>query len=157
MALTKSDLTGMPAAQAEREVARLGNEDAERPYDLGAAPLMRAQIVRLADEDHVLLMNFHHMICDGSSLAVFYGELAALYETYLCGQEPLLPTPAVRYADYAHWQQSALREGRLAPQLAYWRKQLGGRLTPMDLPMDGERSAVQTDRGGRVSRRLSGV
>ena len=110
-----------------------------------------------ADKDHALLVNFHHMICDGSSLAVFYGELAALYEAYLRGQEPLLPAPSVRYADYALWQQRALHEGRLAPQLAYWRRQLSGRLAPMDLPMDGERSAIQTDRGGRVSRRLSGA
>jgi amino acid adenylation domain-containing protein len=157
LSLTKIDLTGMPAARTERGIARLANEDAERPYDFGAAPLMRAQILRLADDDHVLLMNFHHMICDGSSLALFYGELAALYEAYLRGQEPLLPAPAVRYADYVLWQQRALREGWLAPQLAYWRRQLGGRLAPLDLPLDGERSAIQTDRGGRVSRGLSGA
>jgi amino acid adenylation domain-containing protein len=157
LSVPKIDLTGMPAAHAEREIAREMNEDAERAHDLDAAPLMRGKILRLADADHVLLVNFHHMVCDGSSLAIFYRELAALYQEYARGQEPSLPALAVRYADYAVWQHRVFDEGRLEPQLAYWRRQLGGKLAPLNLPTDRERFATQTYRGGRVSRRLSGV
>jgi amino acid adenylation domain-containing protein len=72
------------------------------------------------------------------------------------GQEPSLPALAVRYADYAVWQRRVFDEGRLKPQLTYWRRQLGGKLAPLNLPTDRERSAAQTYCGGRVSRRLSG-
>ncbi len=106
------DLTALPAEQVEREVVRYANEDAEQPYDLTTAPLMRAKILRLGGEEHVVLLNFHHIVCDGSSLAVFYRELAAIYESLAGGSEPVLPRLPVQYADFALWQQQAFRQGR---------------------------------------------
>ena len=141
--------------QVEREIARYANEDAGHPFDLETAPLMRAKILRLADDDHVLLLNFHHIICDGSSLAVFYRELAAVYESLSRASEPALPPLPVQYADFAEWQQRSLREGRLQPQMEYWKQQLGNGLRPLDLPADRPRPSLQSYRGGKAAVRLS--
>jgi amino acid adenylation domain-containing protein len=148
------DLSALPAEQGEREVARYSNEDAEQPFDLATAPLMRAKVLRLGGREHVLLLNFHHIVCDGWSLAVLYREVAALYESFSQGREgALAPLPA-QYADFAVWQQHSLQTGQLEPQMAYWRRQLGG-VARVDLPADWERPLAQTYRGGKVSRRLS--
>ncbi len=80
IALPVIDLTHLPNEQAEIEARRLSAVDARQLYDLAIAPLMRATLVKLADDDHVFILNFHHIIADGSSLAIFYKELAALYE-----------------------------------------------------------------------------
>ena len=137
------DLTTLPAEQVEREIARYLNEDAERPYELDRAPLLRAKILRLGDAEHVLLLNFHHIICDGGSLAVFYRELAVLYESLSEGRQWALPPLPVQYADFALWQQRLFQEGRLEPQMAYWRRQLGGALAAIDLPTDWERPGAK--------------
>ena len=149
------DLSALPAEQAAREVARYSNEDAEQSFDLATAPLMRAKVLRLGDREHVLLLNFHHIVCDGWSLAVFYRELAGLYGALLEGRDSALAPLPAQYADFAMWQQHSLQAGQLEPQMAYWRRQLGAGLALIDLPADGERPLAQTYRGGKVSRRLS--
>ena len=80
IALPVIDLTHLPDEQAETEAKRLSSADARQLYDLANAPLMRATLVKLAVDNHVFILNFHHIIADGSSLAIFYKELAALYE-----------------------------------------------------------------------------
>ena len=74
------DLTHLPDEQAETRQDGFPAADARQLYDLANAPLMRAKLVKLAEDDHVFILNFHHIIADGSSLAIFYKELAALYE-----------------------------------------------------------------------------
>ena len=154
LSLPVIDLTALSARQAERAIARCWNKDAERPFALDTAPLLRGKILRLGDEDHVLLLNFHHIVCDGSSLAVFYRELAVFYEALCRGREGALARLPAQYADYAAWQWRLLEQGGLEPQLAYWRRQLAG-LAPMELPTDGDRPALPGYRGAKVSRRLS--
>ena len=149
------DLTSFPAEQVEREVARYASEGAEQPYDLTAAPLMRAKILRLGDEDYVVLLNFHHIVCDGSSLAVFYRELAATYEALGGGSDTALPRLPVQYADFALWQHQAFQQGRFQRQAAYWRRQLGGILDPTGLVTDRQRPGVPSYRGAKVTERLS--
>ncbi|MGH7853180.1 MAG: condensation domain-containing protein, partial [Candidatus Binatia bacterium] len=148
------DLTTLPPEQVEREVARYSNEDAEQPYDLTMAPLMRAKILRLGDEEHVILLNFHHIVCDGSSLAVFYRELAAVYESLLEGREPALARLPVQYADFALWQRQSHEDGLFQPQAEYWKEQLGNGLRSLELPTDWAR-IVSSYRGGKVTQRLS--
>jgi amino acid adenylation domain-containing protein len=130
-------------------------EDAERPYDLAVAPLMRAKVLRLAAEDHVILLNFHHAVCDGSSLAIFYRELAAFYDALARGRALALPRLPVQYADFALWQQRALGRGLFAAQANYWRRQLGGHLLRAELPSHRRRPALPTYRGAKVAERLS--
>jgi hypothetical protein len=149
------DLRTLPAEQVEVEVARYANEDAEQRYDLTIAPLMRAKILRLADEEYVVLMNFHHIVCDGTSLAVFYRELAAIYESLAGGREPALPRLPVQYADFAVWQQQAFQQGRFQRQGAYWRRQLGGTLDLAGLATDWPRPGLLSYRGAKVTRTLS--
>ncbi|HEX8903903.1 MAG TPA: condensation domain-containing protein, partial [Longimicrobiaceae bacterium] len=104
-----ADLSGLGDAEREAEARRLSQEEAERPFDLAAGPLFRARLLRLGDEDHLLLISLHHVISDGWSLGVFYRELWTLYEAALAGRESPLPELAVQYADYAVWQREHLR------------------------------------------------
>ena len=149
------DLGCLPVDQAGAEVQRLLADDAHQPYNLQEAPLMRAKLVRLSNDEHVLILNFHHVVCDGSSLTIFYQELAALYEAFLDGEVCSLPSLPVHYADYAVWQHERLQGEVLESQLAYWKRQLGTGLTTLNLPTDYERPVVQTYRGARLTRTLS--
>ena len=116
---------------------------------------MRAKLLRLGEQEYVLILNFHHIVCDGSSLIIFYHELATLYEAFLDGKVCTLPSLPVQYADYAVWQHERLQGEVLESQLAYWKRQLGTGLTTLNLPTDYERPVVQTYRGARLTRTLS--
>ncbi|HZF07810.1 MAG TPA: amino acid adenylation domain-containing protein, partial [Thermoanaerobaculia bacterium] len=139
--LPRVDLSGLAAR--EGEAARLAAEEAARPFDLGRAPLVRARLLRLASEEHLLLLTFHHIASDGWSLGVALSEIAALYVG-----EPLPELP-IQYADYALWQRGALQGEVLARQLDYWRERLAG-LPPLELPVDRPRPAVRQHHGGWV-------
>jgi amino acid adenylation domain-containing protein len=149
------DLSGRSASEAEIEAERFMIDDARRPHALDEAPLLRAHLLRLGERDHIVNVNFHHIIADGTSLAIFYREMAALYEACLASTAPALPVLPVQYADFAAWQTENLRSGGLGSQLAYWRRQLGTGLRSVDLPTDFERPAVRTYRGARRAKRLS--
>ena len=116
---------------------------------------MRAKLLRLGEQEYVLILNFHHIVCDGSSLIIFYQELAMLYEAFLDGKVCTLPSLPVQYGDYAVWQQEKLQAQVLESQLAYWRRQLGTGLTPLSLATDHERPVMQTYRGARLAKALS--
>src|SRR5205085_2429984 len=108
-------LTDISGPSAEAEVARLAQEEARRPFDLSKGPLLRASLLRLADEEHVLLLTMHHIISDGWSLGVFVREVAALYGAFLSGRESPLEELPVQYADYAEWEYEHL-QGELIEQ-----------------------------------------
>ena len=150
------DLAQLPREQAEAEATRLAVEDAGQSYDLESAPLLRAKLVKLADDDHVFIFNFHHIIADGSSLVVFYREIADLYKAFRDGRvSPLLPL-AIQYADYAVWQREWLRSSAFDTQLNYWKHQLAGLPPPLNFPTDFERPAAQTYHAARSTRSLTG-
>jgi amino acid adenylation domain-containing protein len=149
------NLSHLPQGQVEAEAERLSAEDARQPYNLAEAPLMRAKLMRLKEQEHVLMLNFHHIVCDGSSLIIFYQELATLYEAFLDGNVYSLPSLPVQYADYAVWQHEQLQGEVLSSQLAYWKRQLGTGLRTLNLFTDHERPVVQSYRGARITRTLS--
>src|SRR5262249_26463468 len=120
------DLSRLPPNRSETEVAHAVQESAREPFDLGQAPLMRARLLRLGIVSHVLLLNFHHVIADGSSLVNFYRELALTYEACANGRAAALDPLRLQYADYASWQQHWLNEPAAQAQIAYWRRQLEG-------------------------------
>jgi len=97
------DLAGRP--DPESCLQRLITEEAQRPFQLARGPLIRGTLLRLAEEDHVLLLNLHHMISDGWSMAVFFRELQQIYEGICAGLPPRLPELPIQYADFASWQQ----------------------------------------------------
>src|SRR5215217_4055168 len=142
--LRLDDLSGLADADREVEVRRRAGEEAARPFDLSAGPLFRAALLRLGEEDHVLLLSMHHIVSDGWSLGVLMRELSALYAAYREGGESPLPELAVQYADYAAWQREHLV---LEGELAYWRERLADAPALLELPTDHPRPAVQTFRG----------
>jgi amino acid adenylation domain-containing protein len=148
------DLSGQPRAEREVEAERLTREEAMRRFDLVKGPLFNAALIRLSEEEHILLLTMHHIVSDGWSMGVFTAELAALYKAYCNGEASPLPELPIQYADFAHWQREWLQGEVLENQLSYWRKQLEG-VPVLQLPTDHPRPAVQTYRGASQSLILS--
>jgi amino acid adenylation domain-containing protein len=146
-ALPVEDLSELGEADREAEVGRRAREEARRAFDLSAGPLFRAVLLRLGEEDHVLLLSMHHIVSDGWSMGVLFRELSALYQAYREGGESPLPELAVQYADYAVWQREQLAGDVLDRQLTHWKERLAGAPELLDLPTDHPRPAVQTFRG----------
>jgi amino acid adenylation domain-containing protein len=144
--LTHADIGDRPASERDQVLSELLREEAERPFDLSRGPLMRAKLLRLAPQDHVLFLNMHHIISDGWSMGVLFRELSALYRAYYAGKPSPLPALPIQYADYSVWQRDWLHDENLASQLSYWTKQLDN-LSTLQLPTDRARPAVQTYRG----------
>jgi amino acid adenylation domain-containing protein len=149
------DLTGLPPDRAEAEAHRLATQEARRPFDLARGPLLRVALVRLGDREHALLINLHHIVGDAWSAAVLIRELTALYASFVQGTTAILPELPVQYADYAVWQREWLQGEALEAQLAWWRRELAGSSTSLDLPFDRPRPAVSSQRGGSVALALS--
>ncbi|WP_272902942.1 non-ribosomal peptide synthetase, partial [Xenorhabdus sp. Sc-CR9] len=124
--------------------------EASQPFDFSTGPLIRAQLLKLADHQHHLLLTQHHIITDGWSLNVLLHELSALYRAFTQGQPDPLPPLPVQYADYALWQRQWLQGAVLATQLAFWRQTLHGIPALLELPADHARPAVQSYRGDQV-------
>jgi amino acid adenylation domain-containing protein/non-ribosomal peptide synthase protein (TIGR01720 family) len=141
-----TDLHHLPDAPRQAEACRLATVEAQRPFDLEQGPLLRLGLLRLAAQEHVLLLTMHHIITDGWSLGVFVRELGALYSASIAGRSaPLSPLP-LQYADYAVWQRQWLQGELLERQLAFWNKQLAG-VPVLALPTDRPRPATQNYRG----------
>ncbi|MFP2934900.1 condensation domain-containing protein, partial [Pyxidicoccus sp. 3LG] len=136
--------------QRDSECRRLATEDAARPFDLSAGPLLRARVLRLEATEHVLLVNMHHSVSDGWSMSVLVREVAALYEAFRQDQPSPLPELPVQYADYAFWQRTWLRGETLQAQLDWWKQQLAGAPQTLDVPTDKPRPAVLSHRGAAV-------
>jgi len=142
------DLTHLPPAAREVEALRLAGEEAAAQFDLAAGPLVRARLVRLAEDDHVFLLTMHHIVSDGWSMGVLVREVATLYESLAAGRPSPLPELPIQYADFAAWQRETLSGERLQRELTYWRERLTPLPPPLDLPADRPRPPVQTFRGG---------
>ncbi|HEU4883963.1 MAG TPA: condensation domain-containing protein, partial [Longimicrobium sp.] len=151
------DLAGLAPQAREDEARRLVREEAERPFDLERGPLLRAMLVRLADDEHVLLLAMHHIVSDGWSMGVLFRELFTLYESFSrpsgAAASPLPPLP-VQYADFAVWQRGWLQGEVLRRHLDWWREQLGGAPPALELPTDRPRPAVASSRGASLMFRL---
>jgi len=147
--LPTDDLSTLDPAAREAEVRRRATEDAARPFDLAEDPLFRAALLRVADEEHVLLLCIHHIVTDGWSSGVLLRELSALYAAYRDGDDSPLAEPPVQYADYAVWQREQLQGEVLDRQVGYWKERLAGAPALLELPTDRPRPPVQSHRGAR--------
>lgn len=143
------DLQGLP--EAETEARRLVGEEARRPFDLARGPLVRASLLRLRKEQHIFLLSMHHIVSDGWSMGVLWREVSVLYNAFSAGQPSPLSELALQYADFAMWQRQWLQGEVLENQLSYWRSQLAGAPSAIDLPTDRPRPAAQTYRGATQS------
>lgn len=142
------DLSALAADAREHRVAELAREEAQRPFDLTAGPLLRAMLLRLAPQDHVLLVTLHHIVSDGWSIGIFWRELTALYNAALLNRPSPLPELPIQYADFAVWQHEWLQGPALRAQLDHWRSRLAGAAT-LELPTDRPRPAVASYRGAQ--------
>jgi aspartate racemase len=148
--LRRVELQALPESERESETQQWSTQEAQRPFDLAQGLLMRAVLLHLAAEEHVLLLTMHHIIFDGWSKGVFWRELTVLYDAFTAGKPSPLPELSIQYADFAHWQQQWLQGEVLETQLAYWKQQLAG-LPTLQVPTDRPRPAVQTFHGARQS------
>ncbi|MEM7354993.1 MAG: amino acid adenylation domain-containing protein, partial [Acidobacteriota bacterium] len=142
---------GQLGAEALR--ARLADA-AYRPFELQELPLLRVLVLRRAADEHVLLLSVHHAVADFWSLAVLVDELGEVYASLSGGRSVLLPAVERRYTDFARWQQQHLAGSAGRRLEGYWRGQLAGQPTALDLPTDRPRPPVQTYRGSTRQRRL---
>ncbi|MBH3068281.1 amino acid adenylation domain-containing protein, partial [Serratia marcescens] len=128
----------------------LCRQAATQPFDLTQGPLVRAALIRLADEEHLFLLTCHHIISDGWSTGILLRELGALYGALRRGDADPLPPLTLQYPDYAAWQRRYLTPERLAAQAQYWRETLIGAPALLTLPTDRPRPTVQSFSGGEV-------
>ncbi|TCP59139.1 amino acid adenylation domain-containing protein [Tumebacillus sp. BK434] len=147
-ALGRIDLSFAPAAEREELALQQAAKEAELPFNLEQGPLFRATLVKIAEQDHLLLLTFHHIVSDGWSVGVFTRELTALYAAFVQGQPSPLPELSIQYADYALWQQERILQELKDTQLPYWKNRLIGDLPLLQLPADHPRPAVQRYAGG---------
>ena len=137
------DLRGIPEDRRQAEMLRLSLEEGRRSFDLKSGPLMRVLLLRVADQEHILVLTLHHIIFDGWSLLVMLREIAQLYAAFSQRRPSPLPALTIQYADFASWQRDWLKGDVLQSHLAYWSKQLGGELPVLELPSYKSRPAVQ--------------
>ena len=145
------DLSALPETERESLARQMTTERARGSFNLAEGPLLRATLLRLAEEEHIFLLTIHHIVTDGWSMGVFFRELSALYEAFYARKLFSLPELPVQYADFAYWQHEWLQGEILEQQLSYWKQQLAGIPTLLALPTDRLRLPVQSFRGASQS------
>lgn len=132
-----------PYRDARKQLERLLAQEANTPFDLEAGPLIRGQLIRQGEEEHVLLITTHHIVSDGWSAGVLFNEMSALYAAFLHGRANPLPELSVQYADYALWQREWMQGETLQRQVDYWKIALKGAPALLELPADYPRPLMQ--------------
>ncbi len=150
----EEDVRELSDAEQESTVEALVQEEGRRPFNLVTGPLLRALLVQMKEEEHLLLLTMHHIISDGWSFGVLSRELCELYTAYLTQQPATLPDLPIQYADFSVWQRDRLQGAVLEEQLNYWGRQLAD-LVPLPLPTDRPRPSVQTFSGASHGQRIS--
>lgn len=144
------DLRALPESRRHAEAARLAREEGRRPFDLQRGPLTRFFVIQLGAEDHLLVLNMHHIVGDQWSFGILGRDFAAYYNAFCHGNPlPDVPLP-IQYADYAAWQRRCLTDRVLERQEDYWKDRLAG-LLPLSLPTDYPRPPAQTFNGSYCS------
>ncbi|WP_439898717.1 amino acid adenylation domain-containing protein, partial [Pseudomonas agarici] len=139
------------ATACDEAIAAFVGEQSQEVFDLTQAPLLRVTLLRLAVDDHVLVLTQHHIVSDGWSMQVMVQELVELYGAFSQGRQVELPVLSIQYADYAIWQRHWMEAGEQARQLEYWKVTLGAAQTVLELPTDHPRPAVQSLRGATLA------
>jgi amino acid adenylation domain-containing protein len=138
--LQTQDLAQLASDERERVVQQRLRAAVETPFALQHDRLFRAELLRLASDEHLLVLTAHHIVCDGWSWWVLTRELAALYAQAVGAPHPSLP-PADDFAEYALAEASRAKNATLAADEAYWLTRLAGEAPVLDLPTDRARPA----------------
>jgi amino acid adenylation domain-containing protein/non-ribosomal peptide synthase protein (TIGR01720 family) len=145
------DLTAFAESEREDRALRIIDEKVGRPFDLSRLPLCLASLLRLREREHILIFTTHHIISDGWSMGVLVNEVSSLYEAFGTDKPSPLPELPVQYGDYTVWQRDWLQDEVLDRQRQYWKGQLTGELSTLELPTDRVRPSVQSFRGATKS------
>ena len=137
--LTTIDLKHLSPDQQKDEAKRIAKNEAHHSFELARPPLMRAALLQLGQQEHVLIITLHHIISDGWSMGVFSRELETFYRSTLLNDPAELPEPPIQYADYAEWQRDWFQGEAITPLTDYWKKQLSN-ATRLELPADRPRT-----------------
>jgi len=137
------------------EAYRFTQREVEVPFDLREAPLYRACLIRIKEDDHVLLWTMHHIITDSWSMQIMARELAAVYAAFSNGEPSPLSDLHIGYGDYSEWQHQWLETEQVHQQVFYWKNQLQNAPPVLELPKDGPRPPEQTFRGASQTVPLS--
>ena len=130
-------VTASTTALVEAQVEQLGS----KPFDLTRGPLLRAQLLRTAPDEHHLLVVVHHIVCDEWSVQIIIDELARRYRAAILNEPANWAAPAITYADHAHWQKQWIDGEQARQQRDWWRTQLGSTDDVLTLPVDHPRRA----------------
>src|SRR5262249_38169893 len=134
--------------ERDSKARRLCQADAATPFDLARGPLIRGKAIKLAEQEHILMLSMHHIVSDGWSLEVLFEELGLIMEAFRQSRPAVLPPLPIQYIDYGVWQRQWLEEGGvLKRQLAYWQEKLSGVPESLDLPTDYPRPSVRSFAG----------
>ncbi len=153
--LTQIDLSTLVPTAREAALLELARNEAGYRFVLAAEPLIRATLVRLAGDEHALLLTLHHIVVDGWSLGIFFRELGTLYDAFTNGRPSPLADLELQYSDVAVWQRRAAMERRFGPQLAYWKQQLADVHGILEWPADRPRLALTNFPGATFDTTIS--
>jgi amino acid adenylation domain-containing protein len=145
--IKKTDLKSLDNAHKEVKVQQLAQLEAATAFNLAEDLMLRANLLMLSNEEHVVLVTLHHIACDGWSLGIITKELVTLYEAYSQEQPNPLTPLTIQYGDFAYWQRNTVSDEKLSQQLAYWRRQLEGIPQVHSLPLDKPRPLNQSFEG----------
>jgi thioesterase domain-containing protein/acyl carrier protein len=130
------DLRHIPNGEREDHARKFASEESLRPFVLQKGPLIRISLLKLEEEEHMIIASIHRIISDCWSMGIFFRELSVLYEAFSMGKDPSLPELPVQHADFVHWQRQRFQEKLFEDQISYWREQLEGDPHELKLPFD---------------------
>jgi amino acid adenylation domain-containing protein len=140
------DLRAEPDSEREEKARHILRREARTPFDLSQGPLIRAIVVRMDDQDHILLVTMHHIVTDGWSVGIFHRELSELYRAFRSGRPSPFPELSIQYLDYSVWQREWLDGDLYQSQLAFWKEQFRTLPPALELPVDHARPTNQAHR-----------
>src|SRR6266542_408350 len=149
------DVSGLEERQREKEARKIAGEEAARSFDLNRGPLLRVIVLKMDEEEHVLLYTTHHIVSDGWSMEILIREVGELYRAFSAGEPSPLEELPIQYADFAVWQREWLGGEVLERQMEYWGGQLKD-LQILELPTDHPRPTIQSFRGSRCRFQVDG-
>lgn len=144
-----TDLQLLTKGAQENHIKKLSSEEARYIFDLKQGPLLRISLLKLAENDHVLFLTMHHIICDGWSMGIFAREIVSIYDNICSNRDVLLPQLPIQYADFSYWQHQQSQNGLLDRQLEYWQEKLKD-LPTLDFPVDYSRKLMPSFQGSVV-------
>jgi amino acid adenylation domain-containing protein/non-ribosomal peptide synthase protein (TIGR01720 family) len=147
LALATVNLSDLELASQKAALAIISHQEAHRVFDLTQTPLLRATLLKLNAQQHVLLMTLHHIVSDEWSLGLFIKELGCFYDCFSQGKPSSEPELSLQYPDFACWQRQQLQSELHKKQLAYWTARLANAPKLLEFPTDKPRPLEQTYRG----------